>query len=60
MKTGARGSLVVKALDYKLEGRGCETPWGETLNLLSSSSRTMALSFTLPAAEVSTRNLPVE
>jgi hypothetical protein len=26
---GARGSLVVKALDYKPEGHGFETRWGE-------------------------------
>jgi hypothetical protein len=29
----ARGSLVVKALGYKPEGRGFETRWGEILNL---------------------------
>jgi hypothetical protein len=28
---GARGSLVVKALGYKPEGRGFETRWGEIL-----------------------------
>jgi hypothetical protein len=26
---GARGSLVVKALSYRPEGRGFETRWGE-------------------------------
>jgi hypothetical protein len=26
---GARGSIVVKALGYKPEGRGFETRWGE-------------------------------
>jgi hypothetical protein len=32
-QAGARGILVVKALSYKLEGRGFETRWGEILNL---------------------------
>jgi hypothetical protein len=36
----ARGSLVVKALGYKPEGRGFETRWGEILNLHNSSGRT--------------------
>jgi hypothetical protein len=26
---GARGSIVVKALCYKLEGRGFDTWWGD-------------------------------
>jgi hypothetical protein len=30
---GARGSLVVKALCYKPEGRGFDIWWGEFLNL---------------------------
>jgi hypothetical protein len=34
------GSLVVKALDYKPEGRGFEIRWGEILNLPNPSSRT--------------------
>jgi hypothetical protein len=33
---GARGSVVVKALCYKPEGRGFETWWGEFLNLPAS------------------------
>jgi hypothetical protein len=33
-------SLVVKALDYKLEGRGYETWGGEILKLPNSSGRT--------------------
>jgi hypothetical protein len=35
-----RGSLVVKALDYKPEGRGFETRWGEIVNLPNPSGRT--------------------
>jgi hypothetical protein len=35
----ARGSLVVKALGYKLEGCGFETRWGEILNLPNPSGR---------------------
>jgi hypothetical protein len=31
--TGARGSLVVKALGYKPEDRGFETQWGEILKI---------------------------
>jgi hypothetical protein len=37
---GARGSLVVKKLDYKAEGRGFETRWGEILNLPNPSGHT--------------------
>jgi hypothetical protein len=37
---GARGSLVVKALGYKPEGRGFETQWGEIINLPNPSGRT--------------------
>jgi hypothetical protein len=37
---GARGSVVVKALCYKLEGRGFDTRWGEFLNLPNPSGRT--------------------
>jgi hypothetical protein len=36
----ARGSLVVKALGYKPEGRGFETRWSEILNLPNPSGRT--------------------
>jgi hypothetical protein len=36
---GARGSVVVKALCYKLEGRGFDTLWGEFLNLPNPSGR---------------------
>jgi hypothetical protein len=35
----ARGSLVVKALGYKLEGCGLETQSGEILNLPNPSGR---------------------
>jgi hypothetical protein len=34
------GSVVVKALCFKLEGRGFDTRWSEFLNLLNSSGRT--------------------
>jgi hypothetical protein len=37
---GTHGSIVVKALGYKLEGRGFETRWGEILNLYNPSGRT--------------------
>jgi hypothetical protein len=33
-------SLVVKALDYKPEGRGFETRWGEILKVPNPSSPT--------------------
>jgi hypothetical protein len=36
----ARGSLVVKALDYKPERRGFETRWREILNLPNPCGRT--------------------
>jgi hypothetical protein len=35
-----RGSVVVKALYYKPEGRGFDTRWGDFLNLLNPYSRT--------------------
>jgi hypothetical protein len=34
------GSLVVKALSYKPEGRGFESQWGEILNLPNPSGCT--------------------
>jgi hypothetical protein len=37
---GARGSVVVKALRYKPEGRGFDTRWGEFLNLPNPSGLT--------------------
>jgi hypothetical protein len=37
---GARGSLVVKALGYKPEGRGFETRLDEIFNLPNPSGRT--------------------
>jgi hypothetical protein len=39
-KNGARGSVVVKALCYKLEGRGFDSRCGEFLNLPHLSGRT--------------------
>jgi hypothetical protein len=44
LKSGARGSVVVKALSYKSEGRGIESRWGGFFsNLPNPSDRTMAL-----------------
>jgi hypothetical protein len=37
---GARGSVMVKALRYKSEGRGFDNRRGEFLNLLNPSGRT--------------------
>jgi hypothetical protein len=39
-KTGARGSVVVKALCYKPEGRGSDSRWREFLNLPNPSGHT--------------------
>jgi hypothetical protein len=39
-ETRCVGSLVLKALGYKPEGRGFETRWGEILNLRNPSGRT--------------------
>jgi hypothetical protein len=36
----ARGSLLVKTLGYKIEGREFETVWDDILNLPNSSGRT--------------------
>jgi hypothetical protein len=38
---GERGSLVVKALGCKPEGRGFETIWGEFFQCTNPSSRTI-------------------
>jgi hypothetical protein len=51
----ASGSLVVKALNYKLEGRGFETRRGEILNLPNPSG--LAMRFTQPLTEISTGNI---
>jgi hypothetical protein len=37
---GARGSVMVKALFYKPEGRGFDIWWGEFLDLPNLSDRT--------------------
>jgi hypothetical protein len=39
-KQGKRGSVVVKALHYKQEGRGFDTRLGDLLNLPNPSGRT--------------------
>jgi hypothetical protein len=56
---GARGSVVVKALCYKPEGRGFDNRWGEFLNLPNPSGCTSALGFTQPLTEMSTRNTKI-
>jgi hypothetical protein len=40
VSAGTRGSVVVKALCYKPEGRGFDTRCGEFLNLPDPSGRT--------------------
>jgi hypothetical protein len=52
---GARGSVVVKALCYKPEGRGFYTRWGKYLNLPNLSGRTRPWGLLL--TEMSTRNV---
>jgi hypothetical protein len=54
---GASGSLIVKALDRKQEGRGFETWYGEILNLPNPSGRTRLLGFTQFLTEMSTENI---
>jgi hypothetical protein len=53
---GAHGSVVVKALCYKLEGRGFDFRWGEFLNLPNPSGRTRPWGSLKPLTEMSTRN----
>jgi hypothetical protein len=59
---GARGSIAVKALCYKLEGCGFRISWGE--RLLSIYLLQLALVFTQPLTEMSTmdrnKNIPGE
>jgi hypothetical protein len=55
----ARGSIVVKALCYKPEGRGFDTRWGEFLNLPNLSGRTRPWGYTQPLTEISTRNIKI-
>jgi hypothetical protein len=52
---GVRGSIVVKALCYKPEGRGFDSRWGEFLNLLNPSGRIRP--WPRPLTEMSTRNI---
>jgi hypothetical protein len=52
---GTRGSLVVKALGCKPEGRRFETRWGEMFNLPNPSGRTRPWGFSQPLTEMSTR-----
>jgi hypothetical protein len=53
---GVRGSLVVKALGYKPEGRGFETQWDNILNLPNPSGRTRQW-VTQPLTKMSTGNI---
>jgi hypothetical protein len=39
MEMGAHGSVVVKGIYYKPEGRGFDTWWGDFLNLPNPSGR---------------------
>jgi hypothetical protein len=57
-ENGVRGSVVVKALCYKPEGRGFGTLCGEFLNLPNPSAA-QALGFTRPLTEMSTRNIKI-
>jgi hypothetical protein len=57
---GARGSIVVKALCHKPEGRGFDCRWGKFLNLPNIYLRPhYALEFTQPLTEISTRNIKI-
>jgi hypothetical protein len=53
-----RGSVVVKALCYKPEGRGVETRWGEWF-LSSYLILPVALEYTQPLTEMSTRSIKI-
>jgi hypothetical protein len=58
--TGARGSLVVKALCYKPEGRGFDTRGGERfLSIYLILPVALALGFTQPLIEMSTRSIKI-
>jgi hypothetical protein len=60
LEEGHAVAYFVEALCYKPEGRGFESRWGGFFffNWPNPSSRTMALGWTLPLTEMSTRNLP--
>jgi hypothetical protein len=58
-QVGARGSVVVKALSYKPEGRGFHSRWGEFLNLPNPSGRTRPWGFTQPLTEMSIRGIKI-
>jgi hypothetical protein len=57
-KKGARGSVVVKTLCYKPEGRGFDSRWVEFLNLPNPSGRTRPWGL-LSLTEMSTRNIKI-
>jgi hypothetical protein len=52
---GARGSVVVKALSYKPQGREFDAELGDFLNLPNPSS----LGFTQPLKDMSIRNIKI-
>jgi hypothetical protein len=56
---GACGSVVVKALCYKPEGRGFDTKLGDILNLPNPSGRTRPLGFTQLLTEMRTINVKI-
>jgi hypothetical protein len=56
MLFGARGSVVVKELCYKPEGRGFDTQLGEILNLRNPSGRTRPWGSLSLLTEMNTRN----
>jgi hypothetical protein len=53
----ARGSFVVKTLDYKSQGRGFDSRWVEILNVPNPSGRTRPWGFSQPLTEMSTGNI---
>jgi len=59
MKTGDRGSTVVKVLCYKSEGRWFDPGWCQWIFHLHKilPIRTMALGSTQPLTEMSTKNI---
>jgi hypothetical protein len=47
---------LAETLRYKLEGRGCDSRWCNW-NSRNPSGRTMALGFTQPLTEMTTKNI---
>ena len=59
IRSGDRGSTVVKVLYYKSEGRWFDPSWYQWIFLLTQnpSDRTVALGSTQPLTEISTRSI---